>query len=132
MKLYDDFSQLAGETIVNTDAFCLTDEDEGCHYSFTILVTQSHGVIFFGIQRFDKSEENVRYMQANTFERYLFLKDRVVQHFLCSSGITMKEVQETQQAILSRNGQRQVHLNTIQKRIRVLRNEAEQLKDSWT
>lgn len=73
----------------------------------------------------------LHYMQANTFERYLFLKNGNVQSFLRDFDISQKEIERVIHTMLSRNSEQRAQLEAVQKKIRILHNKAEKIKDSW-
>lgn len=131
MQLLENFDELTGKTIVGTSPFTLEDEAESCSYSFMLFVTSAHDVLFFSIERYSMVDCVLHYMQANTFERCLFLQSEAVQAFLHGFGIPQAEIETTIRAMLSRNSEQRARLEAVQKKIRILRNKAEKIKDSW-
>ena len=73
----------------------------------------------------------LHYMQANTFERCLFLQSEGVQSFLRGYGIPQTEIERVIRTMLSRNSEQRARLEAVQKKIRILHNKAEKIKDSW-
>lgn len=131
MQLLENFDELTGKTIVGTSPFTLEDKAENCSYSFMLFVTEEHDILFFSIERYSMVDCVLHYMQANTFERYLFLKNGNVQSFLRDFDISQKEIERVIHTMLSRNSEQRAQLEAVQKKIRILHNKAEKIKDSW-
>ena len=131
MQLLENFDELTGTTIVGTSPFTLEDATENCSYSFMLFVTEEHDILFFSIERYSMVDCVLHYMQANTFERYLFLKNGNVQSFLRDFDISQKEIERVIHTMLSRNSEQRAQLEAVQKKIRILHNKAEKIKDSW-
>ena len=131
MQLLESFDELTGKTIVGTSPFTLEDATENCSYSFMLFVTEEHDILFFSIERYSMVDCVLHYMQANTFERCLFLQNDNVQSFLRGYDIPQAEIEAVIRTMLSRNSEQRAQLEAVQKKIRILHNKAEKIKDSW-
>ena len=131
MQCYTTFEDLEGETVLAVRRFQVAIEAMDSTYSFRLILTKHHGVLVFDLNREDRFFHQNDYPISNGYERYFFLKDKDVQHFLQNCGVPYPEIHAFLTKQEHTHRKELDYLIHVQRKIRNLAAVENQLADDW-